>query len=410
VEAIVDNMAAQGAPPAMTTEEKIRRKSLIHSTFTPTTPINRLDLFSGREQQVDRVLGAVFSPGQHAAIYGERGVGKSSLANIIYDMVVATGRDTFIPARIICSAAIAFHEIWREIFRQLSITQGPESESLNLEDQLSDTPNSEEIRVLFEKVRNPSIIVVDEFDRTEHITATFMADTIKTLSDTATNTTLVIVGVADSIDQLIEEHASVIRAIVQIRMPRMSAPELIGIIDNGMHRLEMTIDDGLKSRIANLSQGLPHYTHLLAKHAALQAINNSRTQIHQSDFEFAIKVAVEDKSQTLGRDYQRATYSPKENIFGKVLLACALAAGENGFFSAKDVRSPLSQIMGESRDIQAYIRHLNKFSQEPRGPILKKEGKMRRFQYRFVEPMMQSYVLMKGLADGLITEEQVNVL
>ena len=35
---------------------------------------------------------------------------------------------------------------------------------------------------------------------------------------------------------------------------------------------------------------------------------------------------------------------------------------------------------------------------------------MRRFQYRFIEPMMQPYVLMKGLSDGLVTEDQLNVL
>jgi hypothetical protein len=42
--------------------------------------------------------------------------------------------------------------------------------------------------------------------------------------------------------------------------------------------------------------------------------------------------------------------------------------------------------------------------------VLKKEGKKCRFQYSFVEPMMQPYVLMKGLADGKITEEHLNVL
>jgi hypothetical protein len=36
-------------------------------------------------------------------------------------------------------------------------------------------------------------------------------------------------------------------------------------------------------------------------------------------------------------------------------------------------------------------------------------GEMRRFQYKFVEPLMQPYVLMQGLADGLITEEHLDV-
>lgn len=96
-----------------------------------------------------------------------------------------------------------------------------------------------------------------------------------------------------------------------------------------------------------------------------------------------------------------------ELTFGE---ACALATDENGFFSAKDVRAPLREITKRRCDIQAYIRHLNQFSQEARGPVLRKEGSVRRFQYSFVEPMMQPYALMKGLTDGLITEEQFSVL
>jgi Cdc6-like AAA superfamily ATPase len=388
--------------------EKYRRKALVHTTFTPGTPVNRLDLFSGRHKQINTVLGAVFSPGQHVAIYGERGVGKTSLANLIYDMVVGTGNHNFIPARINCSAVISYHEIWREIFKQIETAQG--SESPDLARQVPDTPNSEDIRGIFDQVNASSIVVIDEFDRMDQTTATSMADTIKTLSDRATDTTLVIVGVGDSIDHLIKEHESVLRALVQIRMPRMSLDELRGIIENGLTRVEMAMESPLRERIAKISKGLPHYAHLLSKHAALQALDDDRLAVDRSDYEAALKTSVDEKSQTLGKAHSKATHSPKANIFSEVLLACALATDENGLFSAKDVRGPLRAITKKRYDIQAYIRHLNQFSQEARGPVLRKEGRIRRFQYSFVEPMMQPYALMKGLTDGLITEEQLSVL
>jgi ABC-type transport system involved in cytochrome bd biosynthesis fused ATPase/permease subunit len=80
-------------------EEKYRLRATVLLTFTPGKPVDNLDLLAGREKQIGKVLEAVFSPGQHAAIYGERGVGKSSLANLIYDMVFAAGKETFIPVR-----------------------------------------------------------------------------------------------------------------------------------------------------------------------------------------------------------------------------------------------------------------------------------------------------------------------
>jgi hypothetical protein len=45
--------------------------------------------------------------------------------------------------------------------------------------------------------------------------------TIKTLSDNASSikTTLILVGVADSVDELIGEHQSIERAIKQVPMP-----------------------------------------------------------------------------------------------------------------------------------------------------------------------------------------------
>src|SRR5690349_11346351 len=53
------------------------------SLFKPKTPIDDDKLFSGRRKQVQEVLDVVWEEGGHAVIFGERGVGKTSLANII---------------------------------------------------------------------------------------------------------------------------------------------------------------------------------------------------------------------------------------------------------------------------------------------------------------------------------------
>jgi len=394
--------------PQMTPEELASRTALIHSTFTPSAPVKNPDLFAGRKEQIDRVFGAVFSPGQHAVIYGERGVGKSSLATIIYDVVILSGRSSYVPARVNCSRGITFAEIWREIFKQLPVTRS--GETIDLSENFPDNPTSEEIRGLLSQLDNPAIIVIDEFDRVDQdTTAVQMSDTIKTISDRALPVTLVIVGVATALNELIEEHESVVRSLVQVEMQRMSIPELLETIDKGLTKVELQMPDFIRRRIAILSQGLPHNTHLLAKQAALSAVKDGRLDINEADYRQAVRDAVLDKAESLGKIYKSSTYSPKENIFAQVLLACALAADKSGVFSAKDVRIPLSLIGKQTYGIQAYIRHLDKFSTE-RGPILHKGGVKRRFQYRFVEPLMQPYVILKGLADGLVTEDQLTSL
>ena len=70
-----------------------------------------------------------------------------------------------------------------------------------------------------------------------------MADTIKTLSDFSIPATVVLIGVADSVDELIGQHQSIERAIIQIPMPRMSKEEIEQIAINGLERLKLKIAD-----------------------------------------------------------------------------------------------------------------------------------------------------------------------
>jgi hypothetical protein len=59
-----------------------------------------------------------------------------------------------------------------------------------------------------------------------------MSHTLKAISDDGTtNATVIIVGVAEDIHLLIEEHNSISRSISEIKMPRMSKREMDEILD-----------------------------------------------------------------------------------------------------------------------------------------------------------------------------------
>ena len=90
------------------------------------------------------------------------------------------------------------------------------------------------------------------------------ADTIKTLSDFSLDTTLILVGVADDIDDLITEHESINRCLAQIHLPRMSVGELESIVKFGIETAGMEISGEAVSQICALALGLPNYVHALA--------------------------------------------------------------------------------------------------------------------------------------------------
>ena len=99
-----------------------------------------------------------------------------------------------------------------------------------------------------------------------------MSDTIKSLSDYAVATTILLIGVADSVDELIQGHQSIERALVQVPMPRMSDGEVKEIVVKGLSRLQMGIEPDSLDELIALSQGLPYITHLLALHTARAAL------------------------------------------------------------------------------------------------------------------------------------------
>src|SRR5439155_3206936 len=93
-----------------------------------------------------------------------------------------------------------------------------------------ETVTPAEVKRLFElcfKASEMPIIVIDEFDRIRDApTRMSVANTIKLLSNRGANVTLIFVGVAEDVTQLIDDYSSVERAIAQVFMPRMSIPDM----------------------------------------------------------------------------------------------------------------------------------------------------------------------------------------
>ncbi|MGA2587418.1 MAG: AAA family ATPase [Candidatus Aminicenantales bacterium] len=387
--------------------------------FTPATPINEEQLFAGRKEQMRQIIDVLNQKGQHAIIFGERGVGKTSLANVF------GSNSGLLIVHKNCDSTDNFSTLWDKIFSEIQIAGGTKRIGFGEQTELTfiDIRGQFEDQDLFpDNVRKIlrmlsdqclPVIVIDEFDRigkTEVRAA--LADTIKALSDNAIDAKIILVGVADSVDELIKEHQSIERALVQIKMPRMSKEELIEILDNGLNILKMTMEKEAKEHIALLSQGLPHYAHLLGLHAARKAIDDRKKNINIEHVDSAISKALQQAQQTIRSSYHRAIMSPrKDNIFAQVLLACALSHTDDmGYFAAADIRKPLSEIMRKEYEIPSFSRHLNDFCEPGRGQLLHKIGVKHRYRFRFTNPLMQPFVTMQGFDSGLIDRELINKL
>src|SRR5262249_2826371 len=193
--------------------------------------------------------------------------------------------------RIQCDALDTYPKVWRKVFDKIELTRTVtrgrlsvrvEQETFRATELLGDSEVApDDVRRALSILSQSALPIgtIDEFDRLSAGTRKPFADTLKTLSDHAVPATVILVGVAESVNSLIEEHQSVERALVQVRMPRMSNAEVVQIVKTGLDKLGMSIQPGALHRIALLSQGLPHYTHLISLYAARQTLDGGGLEI-----------------------------------------------------------------------------------------------------------------------------------
>lgn len=389
--------------------------------FKPRSPITTKALFAGRWNELKDIRDAVKQEGLHVVIYGERGVGKTSLANVVRPTIWAMddfGKEpTEVPERILLKTGAnsedTFSTIWHKLFEDIrwpkSASDTSDTYSTRENFSLSDYLKINDVRKVLERLPG-AVFVIDEFDLTNRMVSKQFTELIKTLQDLALDCTIILVGVSETIDQLVEDHASIKRAITQIRLVRMNQEELGDILKNGQRTLGIEFSEDAVRLIVHISQGLPHYAHLLGLNAVRSAAKRfSLSTVEAEDVFEALKTAIKQAEQTVTEKHSTAIYSAHQNaLHRKVLLACCLAAARSkdpfGYFPASAVIDPLRAMLPDTKVTNAtYTRHLAEFCDDKRGSVLERDGQPWGYRYRFCDPLLVPYVFMDGLGSGLIS-------
>jgi Cdc6-like AAA superfamily ATPase len=389
---------------AKTDEDWASLKGDIYGAFSPGAPIKLQEDLSGREEQASRLRSIILSAGEHALIYGERGVGKTSISNTFYASLNAPTRRVR-PIHINCGGS-DFSAIWRKVFRRISIRDDGGPHTLDQRYASEITPDDVEIEFAEFAVNELPIVVLDEFDRvTDDLTKMMMTDLIKAFSDHGITAKIVLVGIAENASELLSHHKSISRGLKQVQMPRLSLSDLERIVTSRYSRCGMRISDDALFQIAFLSRGLPYYSHLVGRHAALSALGDKRLIVKEDDVFAGLAEAIKEVDQTITEDYLDAVRSQRneETLFEPVLLACALAEpDELGKFQQASVAAPLADIAVRTPPYTAatFAFHMNEFTEPKRKSILQRDGDSRNYRYAFTDAMMQPYVIIRALQNG----------
>jgi len=364
-------------------EKKINRSG-VREIFTPHQPIFNIDLFFGRQNEVQNLIEHLNTPGQHAILFGERGVGKSSLANVACDILLKNIiRGKFIKKR--CDSQDTFVTIMSKLLEEIGIDINVLSEDYKkgeggdagigisiVKAGIKTTTTKSKSKIGYNKLANsPSwvaeqlkgfrgLYLIDEIDAiVNENEKKKLAELIKQLSDEGSEIKIFLVGIAESASSLTAGHTSVQRCLRETRLGRMSSSELRLIIEHGQKQLGIDFSNQAISRIVNVSSGYPHFTHLLALKTAEEAIANDQKKINVMDVEKATRKAMQDAEGTLKDSYLRATRSATTDAFKKILLAASICKSEE--FTAADLRDAYFQLWNENisqGSLNNYLRRL----------------------------------------------------
>jgi hypothetical protein len=311
-----------------------------------------------------------------------------------------------------------FDEVaWNEDQSVIGLLSTPTEKQVTLKQamQLSNYPTIDEVRRTLRSLPR-SVIIFDEFDRGSIELKTAFTDFIKALSDYAVDTTIILVGVSETIDELIRDHASIVRALVQVQLPRMNERELHEILEKASKALKIQFTPNASALIVRMSQGLPHYTHLIGLHATRQAARRLSRVVQVQDVHRSFEKAVKQAVQSIQEKYLLAVHSThREALYDKVILACAMASSAAkdalGYFHPSDMVEPISQILNRPNvTIATFQKHVNEFCESGRGGVLERHGLPRAYKYRFHDPLLPPYIFMTALAKGDISVDQLRNL
>jgi Cdc6-like AAA superfamily ATPase len=400
------------------------------NAFTPADEIKDNSRFSGRSGELQSLSNALESDGVQIVIYGNRGVGKSSLAHQLESMakndvnVISrlsrkpTEEFDFLTVYFRCDDsvttipklmlrllsdedALAPWVPFRLIQKETSLEGGASLNvrviSLSGKAASSITEASHELETDIASVftnsvdsiikagvtKNGILFIIDEFDRIKDRIG--IASILKVLGPKKVKFALV--GVSTNVQDLIKDHESVARQLADgsVFVPPMNAEEMRGIISKAEELIERShmFHEEAINWIINVAKGHPFYVHLIGKHALLRAMSLQNAVVTKEIAEEAMKEIALKGSAPI----QEALY--KTAIGHSYVRECVLksfsSVGQEEIHTSELYASIARQLQIDPGAISTYVGHL---SSDRYGKVLEKT---RERYYRFGDSLFKAY-------------------
>lgn len=389
-----DDVDGAGEEPALARAQLALRDSLGASQ-----PVITRDRFAGRHDALAQLIAAIEHQRLHVVVYGERGIGKTSLVHVFAD----TAREArYLVLYGSCGTEGRFDEIFRAFAAKIPMlyhrsvlpTTAAVEQSRNFDSVLPAGPfGPREASDLFADVVGTRVILIlDEYDRiADPNFRRDVAELIKNLSDRAARVQLILTGVASNLDELIGFAPSIRRNVVGLSMRPLKKEEVAEILRLGEAAAGLHFTDDAVAMIGTIAAGSPYLVRLLGHRAAMAALDGRRAQVDATHAKLAVERVLTEWNTTLPRRVQALLANDDSRTQWALLVAAAEAGTHSdGWFIAADVAAELAGNTAPSaveNDLRRLAAPNNLLETEERA------GEPR-FRYRF--PGVASLLLMSA--------------
>lgn len=389
-------------------------------------PIRSIQHLMGRDVELEAINQALYQDGRHIFIYGDRGVGKSSLgATAAYQYQTAEADPIFVSGSSddtfkTIIANIANIALGRSKFestkhhknvglewRGLKWGHGIEICALEIASQIQSVGDATELlKQVAAKHSEKPIVVVDEFDAIQSIEErNKFSSLLKQLGDQSVNLKFIFTGIGNSLDDLLGAHPSAFRQLETVHLLRLSWEGRREIVISAADTFSLDVDDDINWRIAIVSDGFPYYVQLITEKMLWEAFNDPQCveQIGAKHYQLGLRKAIQSITAELKNPYEKAVVH-RDQVYENIVWSTA--DGDDLFLNTKEMYKFYTRISHKNGYQEQLLtqakfnEHIRKLKSVSFGEILLSVDK-RPGWYTYKEKLLRGYVRMQAESNGI---------
>jgi AAA domain len=404
-------------------EQPEESQLLPEDVFTPRQSPSR-EMFTRRNERdlhgnpglQDRVRDALRERGGQMILYGDTGVGKSTLLKYAAEdehmgvlSIAAQSQRTYDDL-----IDMAIREVTMErdveITRSAASGKGFEaglSSHITIKGHLKNE-RGQDVRVeliertpllaLAETMQTEGLRVLafDNFQNVEATEREMFAQALEVLSDKASDTgdvKLVLIGIAEDAETLVGGSGSVRRRTTEIGVPRMPDDEISTIFASGFRLLGLECEQNALHDLVFYCDGFPYFAHLLGLAVSRDALRNKAHVVARHTLEAAlVRLAQEVEASFPYRVAQ--AFERGGEVRPRMRILHTLCLSERREWRSGDVVDEYSRLYEPPENPGFLHAALGELVKPERGAVLTRRGPRGHYVFRFGDPYMRPFLRM----------------